>query len=542
MRRFAILALVIAPAGAAAVPPASRPAPAPAAPAGAPTVIAPSAPAAPGSPAPAPAAPAASGASAPRPAKPVEIKPYVPPRIDPEPPIVEADTPVVKVPEDAEATVVVRPGPGMPMVGSAVPGALLPVRGMWDAPTPRRCAGRRWYALEPFGWVCGNWVRRSEEPPSREPVLKVPEGRSVPFEYVMVGVKKDESVPLWANVDDMKAEAEPLYQLRKGDTVAVKVEPPLKWKGVSYYVAEDGRVLPVKPTFRLGERSAWSGAPLDDRTHLPLAWVTPRTANVYDDAAGGRVIDRLVKRARVDVLEESGTGHRRRVRIGEGRWLRAVDVNEVRRIARPRTVTGHDRWIDVDLGEQVLVAYEADRPVFATLISSGRAIPTPRGSYPIWGKVSHITMKSQPYDDEPYYVDRVPWVLFFQAHNAIHGAYWHDLFGITKSHGCVNVAPRDARWLFEWVPPGLPAAWSGLRTPNLLEGVTVHVRNSVLRKSFEQERNIGPPDREEERLKLEEAEARRLAEAAAAPPPPPGAPPALPAPGPAAPPATAPRP
>ncbi len=166
----------------------------------------------------------------------------------------------------------------------------------------------------------------------------------------------------------------------------------------------------------------------------------------------------------------------------------------------------------------MLVAYDGDRPVYATLVSSGRASPTPRGNYPIWAKVAHITMKSQPYEDNTYYVDRVPWVLFFQAHNAIHGAYWHDKFGVTKSHGCVNVAPRDARWLFEWVPPELPAAWSGTRTPNLLEGVTVHVRDSGKRKPFVQERPIGPPDREEERLKLEEADARRLATGAAATP------------------------
>jgi hypothetical protein len=285
-------------------------------------------------------------------------------------------------------------------------------------------------------------------------------------------------------------------------------------------VAKDGRVLPVKPTFRMGDGSAWSGLPLDEKTPLPFAWVTTRQAKMFDGPTpNAQVVERAERRSRVPILEESGIGRHRRLRVGDGRWMRADDLNEVRLLPRPADVAGHDKWIDVDLGEQVLVAYEKDRPVFATMTSSGRAIPTPRGNYPIWGKVSTITMKSQPYEDETYYVDRVPWVLFFQAHNAIHGAYWHDLFGVTKSHGCVNVAPKDARWLFEWVPPELPAQWSGLRTPNLLDGVFVHVRNSSLRKPFEQERNIGPPDREEERSKLQEAEARRLASAAA-----PGAP------------------
>lgn len=451
---------------------------------------------------------------APEPPK-IEIKPYVPPRIDPEPVTEAADTKTVRVPED-EASVLVRPGPGQPMVGSAVPGARLPVRGMWIAPNARRCNSKRWYILDPFGWVCGDWVKRTEDEPSKVPVLTVPAGKTLPFQYVMVGVKPEESVPLWATLEDMKAEAIPVFQLKKGDTVAIdETAPPLKWKGTSYYVAQDGRVLPVKPTFRMGDGSQWSGLPLDAEAPLPFAWVTTRQAKIYDGPTpSAQVVERAERRSRLPILEESGTGRHRRLRVGDGRWMRADDLNEVRLLTRPTSVVGHEKWIDVDLGEQVLVAYEGNRPVFATLTSSGRAIATPRGNYPIWGKVSTITMKSQPYEDQTYYVDRVPWVLFFQAHNAIHGAYWHDLFGVTKSHGCVNVAPKDARWLFEWVPPALPAQWSGLRTPNLLEGVFVHVRNSSLRRPFEQERNMGPPDREEERTKLQDAEARRLASGA----------------------------
>ncbi len=75
---------------------------------------------------------------------------------------------------------------------------------------------------------------------------------------------------------------------------------------------------------------------------------------------------------------------------------------------------------------------------------------------PIWGKVTSITMKSQDYDDKPYYVNRVPWVMFFHNDQALHGAFWHDRFGAGASHGCVNLAPRDARALFDWATPQLP--------------------------------------------------------------------------------------
>jgi lipoprotein-anchoring transpeptidase ErfK/SrfK len=196
-------------------------------------------------------------------------------------------------------------------------------------------------------------------------------------------------------------------------------------------------------------------------------------------------------------------------------WVLASEVNEVRRKPIAEGVNPAGQWVDIDLGEQVLVAYEGDRPVYATVVSSGRSVPTPMGNYPLWAKASSITMKSQPYDDKAYFVNKVPWVLFFQAHNAIHGAYWHDRFGVSKSHGCANVSPLDARHLFEWMKPELPPGWSSIRPVDLRESVTVHVYNSQLKKPFRQERPIGPPDRDDEAERLDLAEKRRADTAAA---------------------------
>jgi hypothetical protein len=109
----------------------------------------------------------------------------------------------------------------------------------------------------------------------------------------------------------------------------------------------------------------------------------------------------------------------------------------------------------------------------------------------------------------------VPWTMFFVMHNAIHGCYWHGDFGRPRSHGCVNASPLDARYIFDWIKPTLPPGWYGIRPANLLESVTVHVRNSHLKKPFVQERPIGPPDRDEEQDKLDEAEQRRADQAAA---------------------------
>ena len=72
--------------------------------------------------------------------------------------------------------------------------------------------------------------------------------------------------------------------------------------------------------------------------------------------------------------------------------------------------------------------------------------------------MDYSDMHGEP--DDPYGVDRVPYVHYFHKNEALHGTYWHDRFGFPASHGCVNLSPADARWLFEWAPPRLPESWS----------------------------------------------------------------------------------
>jgi hypothetical protein len=131
----------------------------------------------------------------------------------------------------------------------------------------------------------------------------------------------------------------------------------------------------------------------------------------------------------------------------------------------------------------------------------------------VWAKVAATTMANQAYEDDPYMVQGVPWVVLFQGHNALHGAYWHDNFGNRKSHGCVNLAPYDARHVFEWIGPTLPAGWTGYLPSDLQRSVVVHVRDSSAATQFVQDRPIGPPDREAEKARADEAELRRAASA-----------------------------
>jgi hypothetical protein len=450
----------------------------------------------------------------PDPPKPPPLRSYRPPQLEPEPAFVPSETRVVKIVpagNEMDEVVLARPRYPSPMVGHVARGAHIAVRGELSFETAPGCPSKLFYALEPFGWICSTRTRVSDEPATVEPVLQVAEEQSLPFKYVMVMVPEGESIPMWSSLTALRSGQEPERKLERGDTVAV--QPGVqRHAGASYYLSVDGKVAPVKGTYVMPELSQWQGVTIDAQTHLPFGW-TRQKVSVYD-APGGKKFDSVEKRQRVDIVEEKRVAGVRWLNLGEGRWVKGSQVNEVRALSRPKSTLGNRQWFDVDLGEQVVTAYVDETPVYATLISSGKEPNhTPRGNYPIWGKVAAITMKSQEYDDKPYYVNKVPWVLFFQAHNALHGAYWHDVFGNEKSHGCANLAPRDARYLFEWLEPKLPAGWTSVRYPDLTQAPVAHVRNSAQTRSVFQERNIGPPHKDDEANRLGQALAKREAQA-----------------------------
>ncbi|HQY92540.1 LysM peptidoglycan-binding domain-containing protein [Caldilinea sp.] len=108
------------------------------------------------------------------------------------------------------------------------------------------------------------------------------------------------------------------------------------------------------------------------------------------------------------------------------------------------------RWVEVDLTNQTLTAWQGDVPVMFTAISSGRAnTPTVTGRFTIGNKYKAQRMTGPGYD-----LPNVPWVMYFHQGYAIHGAYWHNNFGAPMSHGCVNMRSNEAEMLYNWAAAG----------------------------------------------------------------------------------------
>jgi hypothetical protein len=137
--------------------------------------------------------------------------------------------------------------------------------------------------------------------------------------------------------------------------------------------------------------------------------------------------------------------------VGPGQWVRYDTVALTVPRERPGDVGPDDYWVDVDLTQQIFAAYEGDRLVYAGLVSSGLSRWRTRiGLNQVWERRLRTPMEGGTHGDDYYYIEAVPHNLFFDGEIALHGAFWHDDFGRPKSHGCVNMAPYTAEWVFNW--------------------------------------------------------------------------------------------
>lgn len=241
-------------------------------------------------------------------------------------------------------------------------------------------------------------------------------------------------------------------------------------EGRRYNVTTDLRVIPGD-RYRPIKGSDYHGVRIGSDVQMPFALVRRKGAKKWTWSASKKAMiegDDLDYRSAVNL-----TGKQQfyksvlHFETTEGFWVddrHASRVDPAKRM--PKWGKNGEKWIDVNITKQVLVAYEGEKPVFATLVSTGEdgllegARATKKGIFRIHTKYVSMTMDSEAVGEE-FELRDVPYVQFFEEGFALHGAYWHDVFGMPKSHGCINLAPEDARRLFYWTEPQVPPAWHG---------------------------------------------------------------------------------
>lgn len=243
-----------------------------------------------------------------------------------------------------------------------------------------------------------------------------------------------------------------------------------------YLLLPHDRLKEVRP-------SSFRGLSLDDTTTLPVAFVRPRhrTTKTWLDTNKSEV---LLARTAVPL-----NGQLKRISgsdwygTTDGAWVKAEDVIRVDPPKSwPAFANKGEKWIDISVARQSLTAYEGQKPVYVTLVSTGRdglgdpesSHATVRGLYRVGTKHVTVTMDSTESGEE-FSLRDVPYVQYFESGYALHGAYWHDGFGEPRSHGCVNLPEWDAMWLFAWTGPEVPEAWHAAMARPLSTGTPIWI-------------------------------------------------------------------
>ncbi|MBA3458039.1 MAG: L,D-transpeptidase family protein [Deltaproteobacteria bacterium] len=404
-------------------------------------------------------------------------------------------------------------------LGKIIIGTRLPVGESLDG--DKRC--KTWLAAAPRGWVCARYVKPSTLPPEAVVQPEVPDGKLLPQDYY--GIKKGGK--RYATEDDVRAGI-------------ARPEPKIE---STYMVTKDKEKTKDKTVEIDGERYVYTSVGLVAASDLykhwpstfagvdlvktpppawPFAWVIAAnrktvTARATADKKGVEA-GTLAHREIVPVLEEA-PGF---VRVADGRWVERGSLRIARKRPRPAVDAAHPKWIDLDRDEQVMIAYDGETPVFATLISSGRRKKdTPPALYRIRSKTAITKMAAEEREDSHYEVSEVPWATRFRSGLYFHAAYWHDQFGTAKSHGCVNLSPRDAKWVYDWTEPTMPVGWNELEVA-VPQSMVVRVHDAkqpdppVFDYEREAKQRVKIRKKEKELKEKREAAEAAAAEAAAA--------------------------
>ena len=320
-----------------------------------------------------------------------------------------------------------------------------------------------WLRIGHAEWLCSTGVAtRDSAPPEPGFIPPLPRlDHDLPFRYMRVTA---DELPVYRRPPKVGEDPHRVQErtLKKGYVLIidkfVNIYQRQLYRTPYYkFVPRDGTHVVSGPDFH--------GVPIRQMAdELPFGWVVDPIARVREEPTMEADSEPVARHTRAKVLETKRirgavwyrldlSGQTEGPREG---WIASLQFAYVDKVAPPRGVGPRERWVHVSLRNQSVAMYEGPKMVFATLGSSGDdEHPTPPGLYRIESKRVTATMDNENNLAGPYLIQDVPWVMYFKGSYALHGAFWHDRFGLRTSHGCVNLAPNDARRMFSWIKPDL---------------------------------------------------------------------------------------
>ena len=277
---------------------------------------------------------------------------------------------------------------------------------------------------------------------------------TTPFSYAQL--VDDRAIPLYATVQDIE-NGSSTGQLPKTRIKYVALKDSLEVHGQKYYQIASTEWLSAEYAKKIAPPN-FQGYIFKQNPTVNFGWIInefiSRTGPGYQYPETGVQYWRMDN---IIIYDSAITNDIEWVMIGYNEWVEhRVTSRVIPNYERPEGVPV-DKWIEINLHEQVLLAYEDGNLVFATLISSGvDPFFTQPGVFQVYKKLEYDRMSGSFEADRSdyYYLEEVPYIMYYDQARAIHGAYWQSLLGYQRSHGCVNLSVADSHWLYDWANDG----------------------------------------------------------------------------------------
>jgi hypothetical protein len=332
----------------------------------------------------------------------------------------------------------------------------------------------RWIHIAPRGWACDVSTEPTSEPPTKPHAYALTDDDPTPPVSGVYGVVRGKDRVAYDTLDDAKSGN---GRALVGNN-SVRAAGSVTIDGVRYWRTTSGDLIDASQIATFSP-SKFRGTVIDG-VAMPT-WVRghdkPRepVAVRADASKHAKITGKLAARTIVTIFDERDGF----ARVGDDAWIERRDLRATTLMDPPEGTAENEKWFDIDLDEQTLVAYEGTKPVYATMVSTGKwKHPTPVLIARVQSKLERTTMASDKQD--VYSVADVPWTMFYDGNYALHTSYWHDGFGSVQSHGCINLSPFDARLLFRWSSPDVPPGWIAVRGDEDHPGSLVRVRSKRL--------------------------------------------------------------
>ncbi len=295
------------------------------------------------------------------------------------------------------------------------------------------------------------------------PLAYTPVDQSLGQVDISYGEVVNMPAPVFASIDDaVQGSKKGAADRLNGNFVFVSYQNEQQVSGKKIYEIGPSAYLTGNYISRLGALPPGRGIAFNSTPTTPFGWVltfasqTPQieVKQTPNGAPTGRLLNLYDI---VQVFGTEGSGEDSWYLIGPDEWVQAKFIARVLPNTTPPEGVPGDRWIEVNLYEQTLAVYDKRQMVFATIIASG-AEPfwTRPGVFQIYEKHESSPMRGSFEADssDAYYLEDVPFTMYYDGARALHGAYWRAKMGFRQSHGCVNLTVADAHWLFNWAQNG----------------------------------------------------------------------------------------